>query len=59
MGYILFLAGDTEAGTEALREAIKLGGEEIRQRVLANAEINSLPVDDAFKELVRTIPAAS
>jgi hypothetical protein len=57
-GYALFLAGETEAGTAALREAIKLGGEEIRRAELADAEIHPLPLDEAFKELVRSIPAA-
>jgi hypothetical protein len=57
-GYALFLAGETEAGAAALREAIKLGGEDIRHGELADADINPVPLDEAFKELVRSIPAA-
>lgn len=57
-GYALFLAGETETGAAILREAIKLGGEELRKTELADAEINPVPLDEQFKELVRSIPAA-
>jgi tetratricopeptide (TPR) repeat protein len=55
-GYILFLMGETEAGAATLCEAIKLGGEDVRQGELADSNIHSLPEDDAFRTLVRTIP---
>ena len=57
-GYALFLAGETEAGTAALHEAIKLGGEEIRKGELGDAEIDPVPLDEEFKELLRSIPVA-
>jgi tetratricopeptide (TPR) repeat protein len=55
-GYILFLMGETETGAATLCEAIKLGGEDIRQGELADSNIHSLSEDDAFRTLVRTIP---
>lgn len=58
-GYALFLAGETEAGGAALREAIKLGGEDMRRAELADAEINPVPLDEKFKELVQSMPAPS
>jgi tetratricopeptide (TPR) repeat protein len=57
-GYLLFLQGKVAAATEALRDAIRLGGEELRKTVLANAEISLIPMDDVFSQLVRNIPDA-
>ena len=55
-GYILFLMGETDAGAAVLREAIRLGGEEIRKSELADSEIHALPEDHAFRDLIRSIP---
>ena len=57
LGYVAFLSGDEEEARKLLTDAIRLGGEEIRQGELADADIHPLPQDEAFKELVRSIPA--
>jgi hypothetical protein len=48
--------GNKEAARALLVRAVGLGGEEIRQDELRDAEIHSLPQDEEFRELVRSIP---
>jgi tetratricopeptide (TPR) repeat protein len=59
LGYAAFLSGRTEEAHALLRRAIEIGGETIRQDELNDAATHPLPQDEAFKELVRSIPAAS
>jgi tetratricopeptide (TPR) repeat protein len=54
-GYVYFLLGNKEKACEYLEKAIRLGGEETRQAELKDADIDSLPVDKEFKELVLSI----
>ncbi|MGH8647173.1 MAG: tetratricopeptide repeat protein [Gammaproteobacteria bacterium] len=56
LGYAAFLSGRVDEARELLARAIRLGGERIRQAQLDNAAIKPLPQDEAFKELVRSIP---
>ena len=58
-GYILFLQGRQDEAAIALRSAIELGGDEVRQGELADAEINAIPVDEDFKALVRSVVATA
>jgi tetratricopeptide (TPR) repeat protein len=56
LGYIHFLQGNIEEAHEFLNKAIALGGEEIRQGELADADIHSLPQDEDFRALIHSIP---
>ncbi|MGH8614479.1 MAG: tetratricopeptide repeat protein [Gammaproteobacteria bacterium] len=56
LGYAAFLSGRVDEARELLGRAIRLGGEELRQAALDDAAIHPLPQDEAFKELVRSIP---
>ena len=55
--YIAFLLGRLDEARETMTRAITLGGEELRQAELQDAEIHSLPQDEEFKAMVRSIPA--
>ena len=57
-GYIAFLLGREEEARGYLAAAISAGGEVIRAAELADADIHSLPQDDAFRDLVRSIGPA-
>jgi tetratricopeptide (TPR) repeat protein len=57
--YIAFLQGQKEEARELLSRAISLGGESIKEAELADAEINRLPEDDVFCEMVRSIVPTS
>lgn len=57
LGYIDFLLGDKEKAAASLARAIALGGEDIRQAELKDAELHPLPQDAEFKEMVRSVPA--
>lgn len=54
--YVAFLLGNKDEAREILTRAIQLGGESIRSAELKDAEINRLPQDDEFCEMVRSIP---
>lgn len=54
-GYILFLLGRTEEARPILAKAVALGGEEMRQTELKDAEIFPLPQDEAFEELIKSL----
>lgn len=56
LGYISFLSGRQDEARELLTRAISLGGEKVRKGELDDADIHALPQDEAFKELVRSIP---
>ena len=56
-GYIAFLLGNKDKAREILTRAIAMGGEEIRQGELQDADIHPLAQDEEFKDLVRSIPA--
>jgi tetratricopeptide (TPR) repeat protein/NAD-dependent SIR2 family protein deacetylase len=56
--YLEFLLGNKNRALELLTKAIELGGEPIRTAELKDAEINRLPQDDEFCEMVRAIPSA-
>lgn len=58
-GYITFLLGRKDEARKILAQAIALGGESVREAELQDAEIHSLPQDEEFKDLVRSISAAS
>ena len=57
-GYILFLQGHAAEAEADLAQALRLGGEELRQAELADADIHSLPKDQAFKKLINSLPCA-
>jgi tetratricopeptide (TPR) repeat protein len=59
LGYAEFLSGEREAARRYLERAIAIGGQEIRQAELADAEIDALPEDEEFKNLVLSIPLPS
>ncbi|MCE5180518.1 MAG: tetratricopeptide repeat protein [Betaproteobacteria bacterium] len=54
-GYILFLLGRVEEARPILTKAIALGGEELRQIELNDADIHPLPQDKAFKALIESL----
>jgi len=54
-GYLRFLQGRTDEASQVLTEAIRLGGEDLRNAELADADINPIPLDESFKTLVRGI----
>ncbi len=54
-GYILFLQGHAAEAEAALAQAIRLGGEELRQDELKDADIHTLPQDEAFKQLINSL----
>jgi tetratricopeptide (TPR) repeat protein len=56
LGYVEFLSGEREAARRYLERAIAIGGQEIRQAELADAEMDALPEDEEFKKLVLSIP---
>jgi tetratricopeptide (TPR) repeat protein len=55
--YILFLLDRREEARQILIQAIALGGEELREAELADADIHRLPQDDAFVALIESLPA--
>ncbi|MBV6506564.1 MAG: hypothetical protein ILNGONEN_02143 [Syntrophorhabdaceae bacterium] len=57
-GYIAFLLGNKAEAREIITRAIALGGEEIRQAELKDADIHPLPQDEEFKQLVLSIPVS-
>ena len=57
--YIAFLLGRLDEARETMTRAITLGGEELRQAELQDAEIHTLPQDEDFKAMVRSIPRTS
>lgn len=56
--YAAFLLGREEEARALLTRALALGGSTIREAALRDADICSLPQDDAFRALVRSIPDA-
>jgi len=54
-GYTLYLLGRTEEAEPVLRRALELGGEEVRDAELEDADIHPLPQDEAFKELIHRL----
>ena len=54
-GYILFLLGRHDEARLILNKAIALGGEELRQAELSDADIHSLPQDEAFRALIQSL----
>jgi tetratricopeptide (TPR) repeat protein len=54
-GYIAFLLGRREEARALLAEAIQRGGEELRKDELADADIHTLPEDEEFRALVRSL----
>lgn len=58
-GYIAFLRGDEEKAHALLCRAIQLGGEELRNAELKDADMHPLPQDDAFRALVRSFPSSA
>jgi tetratricopeptide (TPR) repeat protein len=54
-GYTAFLLGDEDKARSLLTRAIALGGEEIRQSELEDAEIYPLPQDELFRALINSI----
>ena len=57
-GYIEFLLGAEQAALATLSQAIKLGGEKVREGELKDSEIHPLPQDEEFRQLVLSISAA-
>lgn len=55
-GYIAFLRGHEDEARTLLARAIQLGGEQLRQTELNDADLHSLPQDEAFRALVRSLP---
>ena len=55
LAYLAFLLDNQARSRELLIQAIKIGGEEIRQVELDDAEIFKLPKDEEFQALVRSI----
>ena len=53
--YIAFLLGRHDEARKLLTQAIQLGGERIRTAELQDADINRLPEDDEFCEMVQSI----
>jgi tetratricopeptide (TPR) repeat protein len=54
-GYIAFLQGRREEARSLLVEALRLGGEKVRETELKDSAIHSVPEDEAFRELVRAM----
>lgn len=54
-GYILLLLNKVEEARPILAKAIALGGEELRQGELNDADIHPLPQDKAFKALIESL----
>lgn len=54
-GYVAFLLGREEEARELLFKAFALGGEDLRAAELADADIYSLPQDEEFRSLVRSL----
>ncbi len=54
-GYTLYLLGRTEEAEPVLRRALELGGEKVRDAELKDADIDPLPQDEAFKELIHRL----
>jgi tetratricopeptide (TPR) repeat protein len=57
LGYIEFLLGNESTARELLSNAISLGGETIRQNALEDSEIDPVPQDEAFRQLVHSLEA--
>ena len=55
LGYIEFLLGELDDARTHLTQAIKLGGEAIRQDELEDTKIHTLSQDQGFRELVTSI----
>jgi hypothetical protein len=53
--YAMFLSGQKAESEEVLRRAILLGGDKTRREELEDANINRLPEDDEFSEMVRSL----
>jgi hypothetical protein len=56
--FFTFLQGHAEEAEAALAKVIRLGGEKLRQAELADADIHTLPQDEAFKKLINSLPCA-
>ena len=54
-GYAFFLLGKTEKAIPILTKAIALGGDELRQGELKDADIHTLPQDKEFKVLISSL----
>lgn len=54
-GYILFLQGKKEDARPILAEAMRLGGDTLRQAELKDADIHPLPQDEEFKALINSL----
>ncbi len=54
-GYTLYLLGRTEEAEPVLRRALELGGQNVRDAELEDADIHPLPQDEAFKELIHRL----
>jgi tetratricopeptide (TPR) repeat protein len=55
LGYVEFLLGNVEKARTLLTQAIQMGGETIRQDALKDSEIDPIPQDEAFRQLVHSI----
>ncbi len=54
--YVAFLLGHEDRAHDLLTRAIALGGTKVREAELKDADICPLPQDEAFRQLVRSIP---
>lgn len=54
-GYVAFLQGRSDEARELLKRAIELGGEAVREGEHADADLHSLPQDEAFRRLLRSL----
>lgn len=55
LGYLLFLSGQREQATESLQYALTLGGNELYEDIVKDAETESVPDDAEFKLLLDKI----
>jgi tetratricopeptide (TPR) repeat protein len=55
-GYAAFLLGEKEKARQLLAKSIEIGGEEIRELELEDAQVHRLPQDEEFQALLRSFP---
>jgi tetratricopeptide (TPR) repeat protein len=54
-GYIAFLQGRRDEARALLAEALRVGGERLRETELKDADIHPIPEDEEFRALVRSL----
>jgi tetratricopeptide (TPR) repeat protein len=55
LGYIEFLLGNGDKARSLLIKAIRLGGETIRQNALEDSQLDPVPQDETFRELINSL----